>query len=363
MKGWIGGIPLAASVMAMLVSGVAVGAPGDIRTIAGTGEFDYGGDGGPARQAKVNLPSDIDLLPGGGYLIADKKNHRVRKVTPTGEIRTIAGTGVSGYNGDGRRAKTAQLSFPTGVDAISRGRVLIADSLNHRVRMITRRGKIRTVAGHGTEGFSGDGGGAKQAELSYPAHVSRTRDGGFLIPDFNNNRVRKVSSRGIIRTIAGNGTAASTGDGGRARLAAINNPSTAEQTKSGAILISEHQGHRIRRVTTNGTIRTVAGTGVLGFSGDGGPARHAELASPTSATPTPGGGFLLADYGNHRIRKVTPRGKIRTVAGNGTDGFSGDGGPARQAQLASPAQAIPMPDGGFLIADFFNNRIRRVVGR
>jgi hypothetical protein len=342
---------------------------GRIHTIAGNGTPGYAGDHGPARQAELRLPSEVAPVPGGGYLIADKKNARIRKVSRRGRIRTVAGTGTFGYNGDGIRATQAELSFPTGVAPLRHGAFLIADSGNERVRKVNRNGIIHTVAGNGVQGYNGDNRKAKTAELNYPARVVPTGQGGFLFTDFLNNRVRKVTPHGIIKAVAGDGTAASGGDGGPAKQAQIYGPSTAVPTPDGGILISEFgllgsstNVSRIRKVNRHGIIHTVAGIGTDGFSGDGHKARHAMLDHPASAVPTPDGGFLIADMNNNRIRKVNRRGIIHTVAGNGTQGFGGDGGPAKQAELNNPVCAVPTRHGGFLLCDFGNNRIRKVDG-
>jgi hypothetical protein len=313
---------------------------GRIHTIAGNGTQGFGGDHGSARKAALFLPVQAAPIPGGGYLIADKKNHRIRRVSRNGTITTVAGTGISGYNGDGKR-----------------------------IRKVSGKGIIKTLAGTGVAGYNGDHREARTAELNYPARVVPTAHGGFLFTDFTNNRVRAVTPKGIIKTVAGDGTAGSGGDGGPAKDAQVYGPSTAVPTPGGAILISEFGGlsagtnaSRIRKVSPRGIIHTVAGIGTDGFSGDGHAAKHAMLDHPTSAMPTPDGGFLIADYNNNRIRKVSREGLIHTVAGKGTPGFSGDGGPARQAELNHPADVVPTRKGGFLIADFFNNRIRKVDG-
>jgi len=353
-----------------LAPALASARPGRIHTVAGDGDTVYDGDGGPATDAGLQLPSEAAPLPGGGFLIADKKHAVVRRVSRRGKITTVAGTGTPGYNGDHRQATTAQLALPTGVAPLSHGAFLIADSNNSRVRKVNKHGIITTVAGTGAFGYNGDHRNATTAELNFPARVAPIGGGAFLIADFYNNRVREVTRRGKIKTIAGDGTPGGGGDGGPAKQAQLYGPSTALPTADGGVLIDEFgdfgmaaaNNSRIRKVNRHGIIHTVAGTGVDGFSGDGGKAKHAKLDHPTSAVPTLDGGFLIADYNNNRIRKVSPSGIIRTVAGTGTPGFSGEGGRARQAEIDHPADATPTPDGGFLIADFFNNRIRKVSG-
>ncbi|MEK6252036.1 MAG: hypothetical protein AABM43_08865, partial [Actinomycetota bacterium] len=296
----------------------------------------------------------------GGYLIADFANHRIRKVSATGIISTVAGT-TSGFSGDGGPATAAQLNTPLGVAPTADGGYLIADFANHRIRKVSAAGIISTVAGTTSFGLSGDGGPATAAQLNNPQGVAPTADGGFLIADRGNSRIRKVSAAGIISTVAGT-TAGFSGDGGPATAAQLNDPSGVAPTADGGFLIADLSNHRIRQVSAAGIINTVAGTTSFGLSGDGGPATAAQLNGPIGVAPTPDGGFLIADFSNSRVRKVSAAGIISTVAGT-TEGLSGDGGPATAAQLDHPAGVAPAPDGGFLIADQGNHRIRRVEGK
>jgi trimeric autotransporter adhesin len=363
------GVAVTCAAFFALTGYAAAGAP-TIHTVAGNGTQGFGGDHGLARHAKLDLPVQAAPLPNGGMLIADKKNFCIRRVSPKGRITTVAGVPtVNGYNGDSKKATHAELSYPTGVAPLAHGAFMIADSGNDRIRVVSSRGIIHTVAGSGVFGFNGDGHKAKKTALAYPARVVPLPHGAILFTDFDNNRVREVTPKGIVRTIAGDGTAASGGDGGPATDAEIYGPSTAVPTANGGILISEFglispgtNASRIRFVNRKGIIHTVAGIGTDGYSGDGQKAVNAMLDHPTDAEPLPNGGFLIADYNNNRIREVTPKGKIKTVAGDGTAGFSGDGHAATSAEIDHPTEALPTKGGGFLIADFFNNRIRKVSG-
>jgi hypothetical protein len=203
----------------MLFAGLCVVAPAgaatdNISTLAGDGTFGFSGDGGPATAAQLNGPIGVAVAADGGILIADYLNSRVRRVSPTGTITTIAGSGTYGFSGDGGPATAAQLTWPSGVAATAGG-LLIADPNNERVRRVSPDGTITTIAGTGTHGFSGDGGPATAAQLALPTGVAATADGGLLIADQNNERVRRVSPDGTITTIAGTGTAGFSGDGGR----------------------------------------------------------------------------------------------------------------------------------------------------
>jgi hypothetical protein len=226
---------------------------------------------------------------------------------------------------------------------------------------------IFTVAGTGVAGFSGDNGPATSAQLNQPTGVEPISDPSgfatvFLVSDGANHVVRLVSFDGTITTVAGNGTPGLSGDGGPATSAQLNGPEGISATPDGGFLITDHFNNVIRLVSPDGTINTVAGSGTAGFSGDGGPATQAELNAPVSVASTGDGGFLIGDSLNHVVRRVAPDGTITTVAGTpGTAGFIGDGGPAVNAQLDHPDGVAVKPDAGFLIADANHNVVRRVM--
>jgi hypothetical protein len=323
------------------------------------------GDGGPATAAFLNLPYGVAATPDGGYVVSMLNWDKVRRVSPTGTITTIAGTNLNGFSGDGGPGTSAQLNMPMGVAVQADGGVLIADSNNHRIRRVSPEGTITTVAGTGEEGFSGDGGRATAAKLDLPVDVAATRDGGFLIADYINNRIRRVSPGGTITTVAGTGAEGFSGDGGAATAARMGYPNGVSATADGGFLIADYEYNRVRRVSPTGTITTVAGSGGLGmggFSGDGGPAKGAQLDSVSDAVETPDGGLLITDTGNNRIRRVSPTGTITTIAGSlgYPGGFSGDGGLATLAGLRAPDGVAITATGDFLIADTNNNRVRLV---
>jgi ribosomal protein S11 len=353
-------VPLAFAALLLLWAPAAPAATNNIFTAAGIGTAGFSGDGGLAPAAEINMPSGVAATADGGFLIADTFNNRVRRVSPAGTITTVAGTGAAGFSGDGGPATAAELDSPDGVAATADGGFLIADTFNNRVRRVSPAGTITTVAGSGTAGFSGDGRAATAAELSAPVAVAAAADGGFLIADANNERVRRVSPAGTITTVAGTGTAGFSGDGGPAIAAEISDPEGVAATADGGFLIADTANNRVRRVSPAGTITTVAGTGTAGFSGDGGPATAAELDSPEGVAATADGGFLIADTINNRVRRVSPAGTITTVAGSGTAGFSGDGGAATAAELNGPNEVTATAEGGFLVADTNNSRVRFV---
>jgi sugar lactone lactonase YvrE len=246
------------------------------------------------------------------------------------------------------------------------GNLLIADSGNQRIRRVDgTTGIITTVAGNGTYGFSGDGGAATSASLAYPYGVAVDAAGNLLIADYGNQRIRQVDgTTRIITTVAGKGTYGFSGDGGPATDASLNNPLGVAVDGAGNLLIADTYNQRIRRVDgTTGIITTVAGNGMAGFSGDGGPATDASLNNPSGVAVDGAGNLLIAVYGNQRIRRVDgTTGIITTVAGNGTAGFSGDGGAAISGSLNNPVGVAVDAAGNLLIADTNNLRIRRVSG-
>ena len=351
----------AAAVLACLAA-PAQAAPGDIFTFAGTGAAGFGGDGGPATSAALRQPTAVAWLGDGSVLVADYANHRIRRISPSGQITTVAGTGTAGYSGDGGPATSARLNWPLDVEPTAGGGFLIADLGNKRVRRVSPAGIITTVAGTGAGGTSGDGGPATSARLDAPTGVAVTTDGGFLVADAGTHRVRRVSPGGTITRVAGDGNPGGTGDGGPAVAAQLNVPLGVAALPDGAFLVTEYEGQRVRRVSATGVITRVAGTGSAGSSGDGGAATAARLNKPVGVSTTSDGGFLIGDSLNGRVRKVSADGTIATVAGTGVHGYAGDGGPAVLAQLRSPIAAVENASGAIVIADSEDSRLRLVEG-
>lgn len=366
--GWQGRwrLVLGALTVATLGATPAHAATGDISTLVGPYSCSPSnpyGDGGPANRACLSRPSRARALPGGGYLIADSFDNRVRVVGADGIIHTLAGggSGPGNFGGDGGPATSAQLSTPWDAQPMSDGSVLIADLGNARIRQVAPDGTISTVAGGG---LGGDGCPATRAEFGDPAAVAPTPGGGFLLADSSaNSQIRRVDAGGVITSVAG--FTIGGGDGSKAPYAALGQPQDVAPLPDGGFLIADGSAGRIRRVSPDGTISTVAGDGGVGFSGDGGPATQAELQNPDGVAPTSDGGFVIADTYNHRIRYVSPQGIISTIAGSGGIGaglgaWSGDGGPATQARLNDPGGVALLPSGGILIADTDNSAIRLV---
>ena len=348
-------------VAGLAVAPAAVAAPGDINTVAGTGSEGFSGDGGPASSAELSYPYGVALDASGNLYFADLGNNRVRKVNGTGTITTVAGAGSYGFSGDGGPATSAELAQPTGVAVDSSGDLYIADNSNNRVRKVDSSGTITTVVGGGISGL-GDGGPATAAQLNQPVGVAVDGSGNLYIADAGNSRVRKVDGSGTITTVAGTGGFGFSGDGGPATAAQLNSPYGVALDGSGNLYIGDTGNQRVRRVNGSGTISTVAGTGTQGFSGDGGPATAAQLRDPVGVALDGSGNLYIADSANSRVRKVDGTGTISTVAGTGGFGFSGDGGPATAAQLNSTYGVALDSSGNLNIGDANNNRVRKVEG-
>jgi uncharacterized protein (TIGR03437 family) len=333
---------------------------GIISTVAGNGQRGFSGDSGPATGARLGQPAGLAVDAAGNLYIADYGNQRIRRVSPAGIISTVAGNGQQGYSGDGGPATSASLQGPWGVAVDAAGNLYIADQFNDRIRRVSPSGIISTVAGNGQRGYSGDGGPATSAALSYPAHVAVDAAGNLFIADQENHRIRKVSAAGIISTVAGNGAYKFSGDGGPATAASLNGPRGVAVDAAGNMHIAGDGNQRIRRVTPAGGITTVAGNGSGGFSGDGGPATSASLSDPFGVAVDAAGNLYIADTSNYRVRKVSPSGIISTVAGNGVEGFSGDGGPATSASLSDPFGVAVDAAGDLYIAHPYHHRVRKV---
>ncbi len=333
-----------------------------ISTVAGSGMYGYSGDGGQAINASFRDVYGIAVDAVGNVYISDGSNSRIRKVhISDGKISTVAGNGIRSYGGDNGPATNASLDNPFDIDIDAAGDLFIVDFGNNRIRKVRfSDGTISTVAGNGTAGFSGDGGPATSASLNGPRGVVVDAAGNIYISDMNNNRIRKVNaSDGIISTVAGNGVYSSSGDGGLAANASLAGPLGIDLDGFGNIYITDDQ--RIRKINVgNGIIRTVAGTGVYGYSGDGGQAINAYLGSPTFISFDLANNLYFTDFANHRIRKVRASdGIISTVAGTGTQGYTGDGVPAVNANLNYPIGIALDVVGNFYIGDFNNHRIRQ----
>ena len=390
---------------------------GSVEVVAGTGICGFGGDGGNARAAMLsNFIGGIVFDNSGDLLFTDTGNERVRKITPAGVISTIAGTGTRGYFGDGGPATQAQFFFPQDIALDNAGNVYVGDSNNYVVRKIDTAGIIHTIAGNHTYGYSGDGGPATAAQFGIVKGLAADANGNIYVGDGAFLHVREVNPAGIITTIAGNGKNGNAGDGGPATAAAIGGVAGLFLSGNTLLNISANSSVWVLDLSS-GTIHLLAGAaGANGFAGDGGPALSAVFASLNALTADQQGNLFLADSGNdrireiaalsqivttvaggylgdghkateaslnvqslgshiafdgsgnlyiaetanHRVRKVSTKGIITTVAGTGIVGYSGDGGPATAAQLQYPGAVVVDSTGNIFIADSLNGVIRKV---
>ncbi|WP_353061998.1 Ig-like domain repeat protein [Tunturibacter psychrotolerans] len=309
------------------------------------------------------LPSAIVFDATGNLYFAETGNHVIRKVDTVGNITTIAGTGTQGFSGDLGLATSATLDSPQGLALDTARNLYIADTHNQRIRKLNlTTGVITTIAGS-TSGFSGDGASALSAQLSLPTALALDSSGNLYIADTGNHRIRKLNLATAITTIAGNGTQGYSGDLGAATSAAIDSPTGIALDASSNLYLADTHNHRVREINANtGVITTIAGTGSPGFSGDTTAATAANLALPHGLTSDSAGNLYLADTANHRIRRIdATTGIITTVVGDGTQTFAGDNGPPTAASLDSPTATTLSPASNLTLSDTGNQRIRQVV--
>ncbi len=342
-----------------------------ITTIAGKGLSAYTGDNGPATEAGLNFPEGVAVDQAGNIFIADTSFHSIRKVNVDGIITKVAGNPdnaslfiENGYNGDNIPAIEASLNSPEGVAVDQAGNIFIADAGNNRIRKVDVNGMITTVAGNGDKGYNGDNIPATEASLNYPIGVAVDQAGNIFIADYSNYRIRKVDAYGIITTVAGNGSrdySGGNGDNGPAIKAALFDPGDVAVDQMGNIFLTDGWNHIVRKVDAAGIITTVAGNGSDDYSGDNGPAIEAGIGSPRGVTIDQAGNLFIAEITTDRIRKVDVNGMITTVAGNGSSGYNGDNGPATEATLSNPFGVAVDQAGNIFIVDSLNRRIRKVA--
>lgn len=349
--------------LAFLLSVSAVAAA-TISTFAGNGSKGFSGDGGPAAAAQLADPNGVARGPDGALYICDTMNHRIRKVTKDGRIVTVAGTGEKGYAGDGGAALQAKLDEPYEIRFDAAGNIVWVERLSHVVRQLeVKTGRISTLAGTGKPGFSGDGGPATEAALNQPHSLTFDQAGNLYIADVSNNRIRKVDAKTrAISTLLGNGKNAQTPDGaplGPETPAA--GPRAIEVAPDGTLWLATRAGHTVFRLDLQKkTAHLVAGTGKKGFTGDGGSAKEATLNGPKGVAIGPQGHVYIVDTENHAIRVIDPKaGTIALVAGTGKKGDGPEGDPAGCA-LGRPHGVWVDPDGAVFIGDTETHRVRVV---
>jgi uncharacterized protein (TIGR03437 family) len=318
-----------------------------INTYGGNGTSGFAGDGSPVGSAQFNGPQAVAIDSSGNIFIADTGNNRVRKVAG-GTINTVAGSGTSGYSGDNAAATSAALSRPAGIAIDSSGNLYIADNANHVVRKVSSSGTITTFAGNNQAGYSGDGGQANVAQLQHPNGLAIDSSGNLYIADTDNKVIRKiVLSSGIISTAVGTG-----GTSG-----VLNHPVAVAVDAAGNLYVADNGNERVVKVS-GANITVLAGNGTAGFSGDNGPSAAAQVNNPSGVTLDSIGNVYIADRNNGRIRKINTSGIITTIAGNGRDGYSGDGGIATSAQLNFPDSVTLDSSRNLYVADNNNHAIR-----
>lgn len=328
---------------------------------AGNGQQGYSGDGGPASTARLNQPFHCCFGPKGEMYVADTFNHVIRRVDPDGRISTVAGCGRRGYEGDHGPAKLATMNEPYGVVCDAAGDLFIVDRLNACVRRVDGfTGLMTTLAGTGVPGYSGDGGPANLAQLREPNGLALDRRGGLLIADVSDNRIRRVDlGTARISTVAGTGARRYSGDGGPALQASIEGARAVDTDPAGNLIVCEREGNRVRMIDgQTGMIRTIAGTGLAGYTGDGGPALQATFNGPKWVHCDTRGDLYVVDTENHCVRRIVrATGRIETVMGSGKRGPGGDGGDPKQAEMDRPHGCWYFR-GRLYVADTNNHRVR-----
>jgi streptogramin lyase len=339
----------------------AAPSPGRIATVAGTGQAGYSGDGGPATAAQLDNPFGLVRGPDGALYLCDVKNHVIRRLARDGTITTVAGRGKAGYSGDGGPAVRAELNEPYEVRFNRSGDMFFVERLNHVVRRVdARTGAISTLAGTGTAGFSGDGGPARQAQLRQPHSIQFDPAGDLYICDIGNHRVRRVEMKtGFITTFAGTGEKLPTPDGARLEGTPLNGPRAIDFDRKGDLWLALREGNAVYRIDMKArTIHHVAGTGAQGFTGNGGPAKQATLSGPKGLSLGPDGNVYLTDTESHTIRKVDVRkGTIELLAGTGEKGDGPEGDPLA-CRMSRPHGIFVDADGSVYVGDSEAHRVR-----
>ena len=335
---------------------------GTITTIAGNGIAGFSGDGGPALESSLNFPAGL-VFDKENLYVADRNNHRIRKIDSKGIISTVAGTGIPECCNDNGLAVEAHLYFPSDIDVDTEGNLYISDRSNNRIRKVNSDGIITTIAGLGKPGYGGDFGPADKALLKYPFGISLDNKGNFYIADRGNNRVRKIDQRGIITTIAGDGTHSFGGDYGPANQSSLAFPTDVTVDSLGTVYIADRNNNRVRKIDRLGVITTLMGLSQTEFNGDNEISAETTLHLPFALALNGEDRLLVVDRNHFRVREVRLQSnQVETVAGNGTFLFRGDGGPGGGATLEAPSGIAVDSKGNVLFADRLHQRIRRVRG-
>jgi hypothetical protein len=357
--GWVSSVLVGCPVTP--VSNDPCDAPGAICTVAGTGKSQFDGDGRDALDTSFYLPLDVEFDPQGRPLILDFNNLRVRRINEDGTIETIMGLDFEAPPTEGALAVETPLHHASDIEFDASGNLYVAGDHAPIVFRVGLDQRVTIVAGSGDSGYAGDGGPALAARLTTPFGVLPDRRGGFYVSDLDAHVVRYVDAGGIIRTAVGSGTAGYSGDGGPATAARLRGPTRMALGLDGSLYVCDTDNHCIRRVDADGVIETICGTGTPGYSGDGGPATAALLNRPHDLAIGPDGALYVADTDNNVIRRLDADGAITTVVGTGAAGFSGDGGSAGACTLNRPSGVTVAADGALWVSDAANQRVRRVA--
>jgi sugar lactone lactonase YvrE len=338
--------------------------PGHVTTIAGNGKDIPASPDGLAIKSPSSQPFGISLGPDSALYVCEVGSHRVRRVDLTsGQITTVAGTGHKGYSGDGGPATKAQLNEPYEVRFDRAGNMLFVEMQNHLVRRVDRAtGIISTIAGTGVAGFSGDGGPAMKAQLSQPHSIALDHDDRLYICDIKNHRIRVVDpATGIISTFAGTGGTAKTPDGSSFDNTPLNGPRALDFDGKGSLFLALREGNAIYRMDLKTrSYHHLAGTGKSGYSGDGGPGKNAQLAGPKGVSLAPSGDLYFADTESHTVRVLrAATGIVETVMGDGIEGDGPDGDPLH-CRLNRPHGVFVSADDWLYVGDSSNHRVRRM---
>lgn len=331
---------------------------GIVCRVAGNGVASFDGDGKAAVDSGLYLPSTVRVGPDGLLYVMDFNNHRLRRIEPDETLQTVVGTGIHAVAVEGALARSTPLENPIDFAFDSSGAVVLVGYHDPRVLKVALDGRIEVLAGTGSVGDGGDDGPALEATFTQISALAVGPDGRVAVCDDLTHRVRVLVDGSVVALAGVSGEAGYSGDGGSAMEAQLDSPRGIAFDDAGNLFVADTGNHRIRRIDPSGVITTVIGNGDPAFSGDGGPALDASLHAPTGVSIAEDGSLLVADSGNHRIRRVESDGTIRTVAGTDA-GFSGDGGPATEAKLSSPSHAFES-NGTVYIADQRNHVVRAV---
>ncbi len=337
----------------------------EVSTVAGTGKKEYSGDGGLAREAGAGEPYGLTIGPDGALYFCDIAFHVIRKVDKEGRISTVAGSGKKGYAGDGGAATKALLAEPYEIKFDADGSMYFVEMVNNLVRKVDKAGTISTVAGTGQSGFSGDGGPAREAMFNKPHSIALDGKGALVICDIGNHRVRRVDLKtGVVTTFTGNGEKTIPKDGTSFVNAGVSGPRAVEFAANGDMILALREGNSVYRLDlAKQQFAHLAGTSKQGYTGDGGPARSATLSGPKGVAVAPNGDIFLADTESHTVR-VLRHGTaiIETVVGDGKKHDGPDGNP-KSCGLARPHGVCADSAGNVFIGDSENYRVRKLTVR